>query len=352
MTIIWADVSHHDWNRRGGNMDWPAVRSQTSSVMCARATYGDPAGFSPPTYHFADFQTGARNAGFSLRGGYHNLVRGDAASMRRQVDWFRRELDSQGCHWAMLDIERYKELVERNLWPEWSDVLRFRDAWHAVESRPLAYYLPKWLWSGYYGTDLRQLPGPLVQSHYLTGIYGSPTQIYNAGGGDSGTGWDDYYGNRYPDIWQYSATCTVAGASDQTDVNAFRGSLEQLTALLTGDDMSWEQVLDYPNTPQRNPNGFPIGQIALATNDAAFGAWNESKVIRALLEKVAEKVDLDPAELEQIKAAASAGAEAGIAKGADELAAALAPLLDLDVEAVKAALAEVLGSARIVVAPA
>lgn len=54
-------------------------------------------------------------------------------------------------------------------------------------------------------------------------------------------------------------------------------------------------------------------------------------------------------ELDAIRAAASAGAEQGVAKGADELAAALAPLLDLDEAAVKAALREVLGGARIVV---
>lgn len=242
MTLLYIDVSHHDRARRGAPLDWPAIKSVTSPVMCARATYGDPSGFSPDTFFFAEFQQGARAAGFDLRGGYHNLVRGDSASMRRQVDWFRRELDSQGCDWAMLDIERYKELVERDLWPRWDDVLRFRDAWHAVERRPLAYYLPKWLWSGYYGTDLRQLPGPLVQSHYLSGIYGSPLAIYNAGGGDGGTGWDDWYGNRFPDIWQYSATCDVAGASSQTDVNAFRGTLDQLRALLTGDDMSAERT--------------------------------------------------------------------------------------------------------------
>jgi hypothetical protein len=68
-----------------------------------------------------------------------------------------------------------------------------------------------------------------------------------------------------------------------------------------------------------------------------------------VLAAVAAKVDIDPDELDQIRAAASAGAEAGVAKGAEELAAALAPLLDLDEEAVKAALREVLGSARIVV---
>ncbi|WP_162908097.1 hypothetical protein [Allorhizocola rhizosphaerae] len=217
----------------------------TSEVMIARATYGDPSGFNPATRHFGAFQRGAIGAGFSLRGGYHNLVRGDAGSMRRQVDYFRRELDAYGCQWAMVDIERYQELISNDLWPRFADVLRFRDAWHAVDSRPLAYYLPRWLHNGYYGgANLRELPGPLVQSHYAGGTSGSAARIYANAGGDHGTGWDDAYGNRLPDIWQFTSDADVDGASSVTDANAFRGTVDQLRSLLTGDDdMSWDERL-------------------------------------------------------------------------------------------------------------
>lgn len=234
MTLIYVDVSHHDWDRHGGQLDWAKIRAATSPVMCARATYGDPAGYHPYTRHFSDFQAGAREAGFTMRGAYHNLIHGDAASMRRQVAWLRQQADSEDCHWAMADVERYAELVTNGLWPRWDDVRRFRDAWYAVEDRPMAWYLPQWLVRDYYpGADLRELPGPLIQSHYDGGD-GTAQQIYAAAGGDTGTGWDDRYGNRLPDIWQYSSGANVPGASTQTDVNAYRGSLVQLTALLTG----------------------------------------------------------------------------------------------------------------------
>jgi len=234
VTLLYVDVSHHDWDRAGGNLDWPKVRAATSPVMCARATYGDPSGFHPSTRYFADLQRGAKAAGFTLRGGYHNLVRGDAASMRRQVDWFRQQLDAEGCHWAMVDVERYPELVSNGLWPRWDDCLRWQDAWDAVEDRPMSWYLPGWLVNSYYpGADLRQLRGPLVQSHYAGGD-GTAQQIYAAAGGDTGTGWDDTYGNRRCDIWQYTSTGNVPGASSYTDCNAYRGTLQQLTALLTG----------------------------------------------------------------------------------------------------------------------
>jgi len=239
VTLIYVDVSHHDWDRAGGNLDWPKVRAATSPVMCARATYGDPSGFHPTTRYFADLQRGAKAAGFTVRGAYHNLVHGDAASMKRQVAWFRQQLDAEGCHWAMVDVERYDELVSNGLWPRWDDVLRWQDAWiSSGDHRPMSYYLPQWLVRDYYGTaDLRQLRGPLVQSHYAGGD-GTAQQIYAAAGGDTGTGWDDRYGNRLPDIWQYTSTGNVPGASSYTDCNAYRGTLESLTALLTGDDMA------------------------------------------------------------------------------------------------------------------
>jgi hypothetical protein len=235
MTLIYVDVSHHDWDRRGGQLDWAKIRTATSPAMCARATYGDPSGFHPTTRYFADLQRGAKAAGFGLRGAYHNLVHGDATSMRRQVDWFRRTLDAEGCHWAMVDIERYAELISNGLWPRWDDCLRWQDAWYAVDDRPMTWYLPAWLVRDYYPdtTDLRRLRGPLVQSHYAGGD-GTAQQIYAAAGGDTGTGWDDIYGNRRCDIWQYTDTGNVPGASSYTDCNAYRGSLEQLTTLLTG----------------------------------------------------------------------------------------------------------------------
>jgi GH25 family lysozyme M1 (1,4-beta-N-acetylmuramidase) len=275
MAILYVDVSHHDWDRRGGQLDWAAVKAATSPVMCARATYGDPAGYHPTSRHFGDFQTAAAAAGFVLRGGYHNLIRGDAGSMGRQVDWFRSELDRYGCQWAMVDVERYVELVVNDLWPRWADVLRFRDAWSAVEGRPLVYYLPQWLVRDYYGdVDLDELAGPLVQSHYAGGD-GTAAQIYAAAGGDQGTGWDDLYGGRTADIWQFTSAANVAGASDGTDVNAYRGTLAQITALFTGsDDMTpSQQYIQHVGNYRIDS----ICQLRLATVVPAFTASDGTK---------------------------------------------------------------------------
>jgi hypothetical protein len=239
MTVFYADLSHHDWDRAKGELGWSAIRAATSPVVVIRATYGDPGGWNRPTYHFADMAAGARAAGFSVIGGYHNLVSGDAASMRRQVDWLRRELDAVGGSWAMADVERYPELMTAGMYPRWSDVLRWQDAWYAADDRVMAWYLPKWVWSraDMGSPDLSKLHGPLVASRYPTTTDGTPAAVYAAAGGDTGPGWAAY-GGKAPAIWQFSSTVNVSGASGDTDVNAYRGTLAELTALLTGDDMA------------------------------------------------------------------------------------------------------------------
>jgi hypothetical protein len=247
---LFIDVSYHDWDRRGGALDWAAIAAAgLGGVMCARATYGDPQVFNPPSPHFGDYMAGAKAAGFTARGAYHNLVRGDAASVARQVDLLRSTMDRYGGEWAMADVEAYPELVTRNLVPDWGTVQRFHDRWYAVEPRVMAWYIAEWMWAGKLGSpSLAGLRGPLINANYKGGD-GTPKQIYAAAGV---AGWAEYEttvngvtrrSGRPPDIWQFTSTANVDGASDSTDCNAFRGSIAGLAAVLTGrtqggDDMA------------------------------------------------------------------------------------------------------------------
>ncbi len=236
MAVIYVDLSHHDWDRVQGKFNWPAILKATSPVLCLRATYGDPKGFNPPSPHVAEMAHGAASAGFDVIGGYHNLIKGDQASTNRQVDYLRHTLDGIGAVWAMLDIERYPELLANGLWPRFDDVHRFVDRWHAVDHRVLAIYLPKWNWDGYLGKpDLRPLNAPLVASNYGSNPTGAPAAVYAKGGGDGGPGWAAY-GGVTPSILQFGSNIACHGASKQTDCNAFRGTLADLRALLTKDD--------------------------------------------------------------------------------------------------------------------
>jgi hypothetical protein len=253
MTTIYADLSQHDWDRTKGELNFPKIKAATSGAICLRATYGDPTGVCYPTLHFGDMTKAAKSAGFTLLGAYHNLVKGDAASIARQVDWLRSEMDKYGSTWAMLDIERYQELVANNYWPRWDDVQQFAARWAKVEpNRVLAHYLPPWLWRDWLGKpDLRTLPGPLVSSQYGANPSGlSPKALYVRQGGDTSSLWMQY-GGRSPDILQYGSNSLCPGASGNTDVNAFRGTFAELSKLLTkdsalqptGDDMEQSEKL-------------------------------------------------------------------------------------------------------------
>ncbi|MEU8263252.1 hypothetical protein AB0C02_21800 [Micromonospora sp. NPDC048999] len=233
MTTFYVDLSHHDWDRVQGKFDWAALLKATSPVLCLRVTYGDPNGFNPPSPHAVDMAHGAAHAGFDVIGGYHNLIKGDQASTNRQVDYLRRNLDAIGAVWAMVDVERYPELVTNGLWPRWDDVHRFVDRWHAVDNRLLAGYIPKWIWEGDLARpDLRVLKIPLVASDYGSNPTGAPAAVYAKAGGNGGPGWAAY-GGVSPSIWQFGSNLTCPGASKQTDCNAYRGTLAQLRALLT-----------------------------------------------------------------------------------------------------------------------
>jgi Glycosyl hydrolases family 25 len=228
------DVSQHDWDGGGGNLDWAAVRQAGIVCMCARATYGDPLGFNYLSYHFGDFVRAAKDAGFAMRGGYHNLVRGDQASINRQVDWLRRELDAHDANWALLDVERYTEMISAVAWPLWDDVRRFDDRWAAVDNRVLVGYLPAWMWNNHLGQpDLRAFRGPLIASDYPVSGTAEYRQLYARSGGDNGRGWTSY-GNRVTEGWQFTSRATVPGAAVACDMSAWRMSSDQLYALLVG----------------------------------------------------------------------------------------------------------------------
>ncbi|MDK6448716.1 hypothetical protein, partial [Enterococcus faecalis] len=55
---------------------------------------------------------------------------------------------------------------------------------------------------------------------------------YTGDGGDNHRGWDYPLGNKKPDILQYGSNGLVAGF--KVDVNAYRGTIDQLKHLFTG----------------------------------------------------------------------------------------------------------------------
>lgn len=233
----YIDVSHYDWDRNGGNLNWTQIKASGIDVVIIRASYGDPQIYSPETRHFREMALAAKAAGLKV-GGYHNLIHGDFNSIQRQITYFRGELNSVSADYAMIDVEPYQALRDNDLWPRLADAELFAQEFSNVEkgttSRKLMVYLPQWVWSDWSNrADLTHLMevsnGPLVSSNYTLGsINGDFNQLYAEiqSGPKANAGWMPY-GNVTPECWQYSSNATVPGASSSTDVNTYQGTSEE-----------------------------------------------------------------------------------------------------------------------------
>jgi hypothetical protein len=93
-------------------------------------------------------------------------------------------------------------------------------------------YCPAWWLSANGGLSTNLVAtAPLMSSQYPVGG-GELVDTYTRAGGDSGAGWSAYGGGT-PAVWQYSSTVAIGGYSS-IDVSAFRGTKQQLAALIAG----------------------------------------------------------------------------------------------------------------------
>jgi hypothetical protein len=102
----------------------------------------------------------------------------------------------------------------------------------ASKLRPVVYG-PKWV----YGDGLFGLNYPLWASSYVTGAGGFKT-LYP---GDSSSHWGAYSGQT-PEILQFTSSATIGGQTT-CDANAYRGTKDQLEALLAP---GWSQDMTAP----------------------------------------------------------------------------------------------------------
>lgn len=286
MTSYFIDVSHHDWNRRGGNLDWPKVAASGVVAACVRLSYGDPEVYAPVTEHGVAMATGARAGGIGLVGGYHNLIHGDVWSMRRQAAVFTGELRAAGCVWAMLDVEPYEALKANGLWPRWDDVVRFRTVWAEDPSRPkLSFYIARWVWSDWLGKpDLTNLGGPLFNAAYPSKTRGALSTVYELAGGGEGVGWGSY-GGAYPSVWQFTANGDVPGATAPTDGDAFKGTAAELGLLLAGgDSMRSANMQVLTNQTKAKYPGVTVYGVGDAAHKLSPSGHNEDDTAGSLAE--------------------------------------------------------------------
>jgi len=182
-------------------------------------------------------------------------------------------------------------------------------------------YFPKWKWGNLGSPSLAGLAQRgigLVSSAYPNLTVASAGQVYAADGGDSGPGWSAY-GGVTPLLWQFSDR--VADGGQQVDMNAYRGTIQQLAAFLGattptpsspgGSDMSytveagWQH--DYPDVATAMQQHMPTGTVLDVDHASAYAALRSfvaaerSGVIEQKLDQVLSKLGA-PADVSAVKA--------------------------------------------------
>lgn len=240
-----------------------------------------------------------------LLGGYWVLYPGTPAT---RADQFVATLDTDSPGWRdapfLLQVDCEIWQGNRATLPGRADVRAFCDRLRqrAPKLMPIVYG-PKWC----YGDNLTGLGYPLWASGYVGGT-GTPQQLYP---GDLAAGWGTYSGQT-PAILQFTSSATIANQTT-CDADAFRGTLEQLTALAAPGWMDNVMALDWDDKPWSAAEPISIAAAVQST-------YNNVKSLAAAQEaaRVAE-VQRDAAESAAIaglvtllKTLATTGQGAGI----------------------------------------
>ncbi len=223
MTIFGWDASHFD-----GVLDLATLkRAKAEGVDFLTHKVGEGLTNVDPT------QTAlavARDAGITVLGGYWFCHGEDdpAAEARRCVavadqyePWWR---DWPAWFWQ---VDAETETGHQLPTEAWIDA--FADELVALSGRVVVVYASR----GQYGDRLTGLSYRLWNADYGSNPHLPFKQAYP---GDAGRGWTPYSGQT-PLFWQFGSNTTIAGLST-CDANAYRGSLDELHALISGGAMA------------------------------------------------------------------------------------------------------------------
>jgi GH25 family lysozyme M1 (1,4-beta-N-acetylmuramidase) len=216
MTIYGVDVASYQ-----GRPDWPRVKRAGVSFAFSKVTEGT--GYVNPTWAYNATEM-LRLGGNFLPGAYHFLHGGHGAAQAR---YFLSKAGDVSKMAVALDVEASGADAATSR--DW--VKEFK---RLTGNHPVIGYYPRWYWEQTGRPDLSFFD-TVWQSHYVTGS-GSPSGLF---GKVPATFWATFGGEPIS-ILQFSSSGTVPGISGRCDVNAYKGSLDQLRALALGkkeDDM-------------------------------------------------------------------------------------------------------------------
>lgn len=266
MTIYGIDISEHQ--------DGLALRKARTEgiefviIRLCDGTYRDR------TFH-SHLEDAERN-GLLVSTYWYLRAPSEGTSIAQQVDVIDRQMGGRRDLGVWIDVES----VDRN----GRKLLTAADvnaAKQELERR--GYYVPgiytgRWYWELMPGGEPSMAGlGNLWVSHYGHNRVGAPRATYEADGGDQHPGWAYPLGDRRPDLLQFGSNGIVAGGYHPVDVNAYRGTRDQLAALFNPPakapapaprketPVAFEKVLPYPRTQITQETGYWCGPASAQT---------------------------------------------------------------------------------------
>lgn len=331
---IW-DTSHWDYTR--GGVDVAGARRDGIHGVTAKCTEG---GRFYRDDRYATTMGRGRAAGVPILGPYHVLHPPSMASLSSQADWFVGEVDRQTPWWRtewhhnpgrawiwQIDAESFVYMTRAPTIDEVNAFARLVCDRAQVPAAAVQAYAPPWL----YGTQLTRL-----QPRLWSSAYGSNEAVHypNAYPGDDSSRWTLAGVTAF--LLQYGSQVRI-GTQPGCDISAHRGPLaaflpavKSLTTMTTGDgDMPTakdialailaEPVPGTATADHKSPRS--VREIladlwyVLMQGRSLGGTTTDAAWLTRTLAAIAAKVDLDPAELAAITAAASQGARDGVLAG-------------------------------------
>lgn len=211
MTIYGVDVASYQ-----GNPNWPSVYAAGIRFGFSKTT--ESTNYVNPTW--GHNRAGMLGLGDKFLGGaYHFLHGGSGAAQAR---YFLSKAGDVSQLAVALDVEASGADAATSR--EWVSEFKDRTGGH-----PVIGYFPRWYWEAHGRPDLSFFD-TIWQSAYVSGS-GSPTSLFTK---VSSSAWATFGGEPIS-ILQFSSSGIVAGISGRCDVNAYRGTIDELRALALGE---------------------------------------------------------------------------------------------------------------------
>lgn len=212
MPIYGVDVASYQ-----GRPDWGAV--YRSGIRFAFSKVTESTNYTNPTWAHNRAGMLAQGEGF-LPGAYHFLHGGNGAAQAR---FFLSRAGDVSRFAVALDVEASgADAATSRAW-----VAEFK---RLTGGHPVIGYYPRWYWEATGRPDLGFFD-TVWQSHYVSGT-GTAAELY----AKVPASWWTAFGGEPISILQFSSSGSVPGITGRCDVNAYKGTLDQLRALALGEE--------------------------------------------------------------------------------------------------------------------